>query len=176
MVDGVSYLATMPRQHLTQPAWNRPRGENLLDGAAPFYEVYETADGRHITVGAQEPQFYAQLLAGLCLNPSELPDRDDRNNWPALKSMFAERFRQKTLADWRKIFDHTDACVAPVLHMHEAEKPHKPLVELSVSPSLNVSIQEPFPQLLKNCGADAVLKEWLPGEDVRVTQKGLSKL
>lgn len=147
-----------------------------MDGAAPFYEVYETADKRHITVGAQEPQFYAQLLAGLRLDPSELPNRDDRNNWPILKSMFAEKFRQKTLTDWRTIFDDTDACVAPVLHMHEAEQPHKPFVELSESPSLDVSIQEPFPQLPKNCGADTVLKEWLPGEDVRITQQGLSKL
>lgn len=179
MVDGVSYLATMPRQHLTQPAWNRPRGENLLDGAAPFYEVYQTADERYITVGAQEPQFYAQLIAGLGLDPSTLPDRDDRNTWPILKSMFAEKFRQKTLAEWRRIFDHTDACVAPVLHIHEAEQPHKPLVELSKSPSLDVSMQDPFPQLSKNSGADTVLAEWLP-EDHRtilVARHGLqSKL
>ena len=164
MVDGASYLATMPRQHLTQPAWNRPRGENLLDGAAPFYEVYETKDRRHITVGAQEPQFYAQLLEGLLLDPRSIPDRQDRRNWPALKRIFAQKFKQRSLAEWRTIFDHRDACVAPVLYMHEAEQPHKPLVGLSVSPSLDVSDQEAFPQLDKNCGADTVLREWLPDD------------
>ncbi|ETN36792.1 uncharacterized protein HMPREF1541_09070 [Cyphellophora europaea CBS 101466] len=162
MVDGAAYLATMPRQHLTQPAWNRPRGENLLDGAAPFYEVYKTADDRYITVGAQEPQFYAQLLTGLGMNSSELPDRNERTNWPALKTIFANKFKQKTLAEWRAIFDHTDACVAPVLHMDETESPHKPLVELSESPSLDISEQQLFPQLSKNHGAGNLLREWLP--------------
>lgn len=173
MVDGVSYLATMPRQHLTQPAWDQPRGENLLDGAAPFYEVYETADGRHITVGAQEPQFYAQLIKGLDLESSMLPERDDRANWPRLKELFASRFREKTLTDWRAIFDHTDACVAPVLHMHETERPHKPLVELSVSPSLDISEQEAFPQLSKNDGAAELLRDWLPNECILVEPQGL---
>ena len=163
MVDGSSYLATFPRQHLTQPAWNRPRGENLLDGAAPFYEVYATKDDRFVAVGAQEPQFYDQLISGLGFDKSMIPDRENRDNWPTLKELFATRFREHTMEEWRAVFDHTDACVAPVLHMSEVEGPHQPLVQLAASPSRDVSTQDSFPQLGRGEGSNSVLDEWIPG-------------
>ena len=162
MLDGTKYLATFPRQHLTQPAWNRPRGENLLDGAAPFYEVYETKNDRFVAVGAQEPQFYNELVSGLGFDKSSIPDRDNRENWPILKELFATRFREKTMDEWRAVFDHTDACVTPVLHISETEGPHQPLVHLAVAPSRDVSEQNPFPQLGRGEGCTTVLQQWLP--------------
>lgn len=162
MVDGTSYLATFPRQHLVTPNWNRPRGENLLDGAAPYYEVYKCKDGKFVAVGAQEPKFYNLLIAGLGLSKDTLPDRDDRDkNWPILKDVFSKRFAQKTQAEWREIFDEVDACVSPVLGMHEIESPFRPFVELSESPSLAVADQEPFPILPKGQGCKEILEEWL---------------
>lgn len=162
MVDGSAYLATFPRQQHGHQNMDRPRGENLLDGAAPFYEVYETKDGRFVAVGAQEPQFYAQLLHGLGLGKRKLPEQWDRTHWPAMKSRFEGIFKSKTMNEWRAVFDGTDGCVSPVLQWDEVEKPYKPLVELSESPSLDVSVQEDFPEVKKGEGCSEVLKEWVP--------------
>lgn len=97
------------------------RGTNLLDSGAPFYDAYETADGRWISVGAIEPQFYAQLLHGLGLRAEDLPPQMDHASWPATKACFAEIFRQRTRDEWVKQFAGTDACVAPVLDLEEVE-------------------------------------------------------
>lgn len=172
MVDGSSYLATFMRQQLPTENCRRPRGENLLDGGAPFYEVYETKDGRFVAVGAQEPQFYERFLQGIDISPDSLPDQwNDRDQWPRVKEIFAAKFKTKTQKEWRAIFDHVDACVTPVLNMDELEPPFQPLVELSQSASLDVKDQEPFPVLTKGFGGDDVLREWLPtiaGENIIV--------
>jgi alpha-methylacyl-CoA racemase len=97
------------------------RGTNLLDSGAPFYDAYETADGRWVSVGAIEPQFYAQLLHGLGLRAGDLPPQLERDSWPATKARFAEIFRQRTRDEWCKQFAGTDACVAPVLNLDEVE-------------------------------------------------------
>lgn len=162
MVDGNSYLATFARHHLGLPNWDRPRGENLLDGAAPFYEVYRTKDNRFVAVGAQEPQFYESLLRGLGLDEVTMPDQWDRVHWPATKQLFTKVFQEKSMVEWRAIFDHTDGCVTPVLNMSEVEKPLRPLVELSKSPSLGVEEGEEVPELPKGAGCENVLQEWLP--------------
>jgi alpha-methylacyl-CoA racemase len=123
MVDGASYLATMPRLTLHTPVWDGPRGTNLLDGGCPFYATYETKDaGRYFAVGALEPQFYAALLRGLGLKSEDLPERDDKANWPALRDIFSKRFKEKTRAEWEAIFDGTDACATPVLEQAELEQ------------------------------------------------------
>jgi alpha-methylacyl-CoA racemase len=102
-----------------------PRGTTVLDSGAPFYDAYQTADGRWMAVGAMEPQFYAALLAGLGLDPADLPEQFDQSAWPAMKERFASLFASRTRDDWEKIFDGTDACVAPVLEMGElASHPH----------------------------------------------------
>jgi alpha-methylacyl-CoA racemase len=89
----------------------------------PFYDLYETSDGRHMSVGALEPQFYAALLDKLGL--TDLPDRNDPASWSAIRAAFTERFRERTQAEWAEHFDGSDACVAPVLPMTEAAKhPH----------------------------------------------------
>ncbi|EXJ63762.1 alpha-methylacyl-CoA racemase [Cladophialophora yegresii CBS 114405] len=162
MVDGSAYLATFMRQQQGHPNNDRPRGENLLDGAAPFYEVYKTKDDRFVAVGAQEPQFYKSLLQGMGLDEKEMPEQWDRTQWPKTKELFTGIFKQKTMEEWRAVFDHTDGCVTPVLNMDETERPFKPLVDLSASPSLDVSVQESYPELKKGAGGEDVLQEWIP--------------
>ena len=99
--------------------WADERGANLLDGAAPFYDTYTCADGRHVAVGAIEPQFYRALLDGLGLSAAELPDQLDRSRWPELKALFAGIFATRTRDEWAAVFGGTDACVTPVLAFGE---------------------------------------------------------
>jgi len=122
MVDGAALLATMFHGMRATGAWTDERGTNLLDGGAGHYEVYETADGRHISLGALDPKSYA-LLAGLTgLDP--LPDLDDRTAWPATKARIAALAKTKTRDEWCELLEGTDACFAPVLDPGEA--PHHP--------------------------------------------------
>ena len=126
MVDGAASLMTMIHAFHRHGLWNDERGANMLDTGAPFYEVYETADGQWMAVGGIEAQFYAELIRGLGLegDPS-LPAQMARDDWPAVKARFAEVFKTKTRDEWSAVFDGTDACVVPVLSPWEApEHPH----------------------------------------------------
>jgi len=116
MVDGVSALMGMTWSLWSQGAWRDERGVNLLDGGAPFYDTYACADDRHVAVGAIEPQFYAQLVAGLGL--SGLPGQYE--DWPATRAAFTAAFRSRTRDEWAQVFAGTDACVTPVLSLAEA--------------------------------------------------------
>jgi alpha-methylacyl-CoA racemase len=120
MVDGAALLTSFIHGLRGQGLWQDSRGTNLLDGGAPFYDTYETADGLFMSVGALEPQFYAALLRGLGLDGEDLPGQLDRGGWPALRSRFTEVFKSRTRDEWTAVFDGTDACVAPVLGMGEA--------------------------------------------------------
>ncbi|GGU72372.1 CaiB/BaiF CoA transferase family protein [Lentzea flava] len=123
IVDGVSSLAQMIWSMRAQDQWSDQPGTNLLDGGAPFYSIYTCADGRDVAVGALEPQFYAQLIAGLGLD--DLPDHHDRDSWPLLRKMFEEAFLRRSRDEWAEVFEGTDACVTPVLSFGEAaEHPH----------------------------------------------------
>lgn len=125
MVDGASLLVQVVWTMLGGKRWHDEPGTNLLDGCAPFYDTYTCADGRFVAVGAIEPQFYAQLLAGLRIDPAELPPQRDVASWPAIKDRFAEVFRTRTRDEWAAVFDGTDACVTPVLAFGEvAAHPH----------------------------------------------------
>ena len=105
--------------------WEPSRGVNLLDTGAPFYDVYATADGEHLAVGALEPTFWAALLQGLELDPDDLPDRADPRLWPRLRTRLAAAFAQRTQAEWVEVFADLDACVAPVVPLDRApEHPH----------------------------------------------------
>lgn len=95
---------------------------NMLDGGAPYYDTYETADGKYMAVGAIEAAFYAALLDGLGLEPSELPDQNDKRRWPELRARLTERYLSRTRDEWVTIFDGTDACATPVLTFAEAPK------------------------------------------------------
>lgn len=124
MVDGVAALTAMFQGMLAMGLWTEEREANLLDGGAPFYRCYGTADGGFVAVGALEAQFYAELLARLELDPSEWPQHD-RARWPALQRTLAERFASRSRDEWAEHFDGSDACVAPVLSLTEARThPH----------------------------------------------------
>ena len=99
--------------------WNDERGTNHLDTGAPYYDSYRCADGEFVAVGALEPQFYAHLLDGLGMDPTELPDRDDRTQWEPLRQVFADRFATRTRDEWAARFEGVDACVTPVLRLAE---------------------------------------------------------
>jgi alpha-methylacyl-CoA racemase len=124
IVDGTAHLSAMFASMLAGGYAQERRGANLLDGGAPFYDLYETADGKHMSVGPLEPQFYAELLKGLGLG-DEVPSRWELEQWPALRETLAARFKEKTQAEWAAIFEGTDACCAPVLPLTEAARhPH----------------------------------------------------
>lgn len=120
IVDGTLGLMTMIYSLANAGVWRDARGENLLDGGAPFYGVYACKDGGHLSVGALEPQFYAAFVAGLGLDPADLPDQHDRAGWPRMRAAFAARIATKTRDEWDAVFAGTDACVAPVLSLAEA--------------------------------------------------------
>jgi alpha-methylacyl-CoA racemase len=120
MVDGAALLTAQFHELLAAGLWREERGANLLDGGAPFYGVYETADGRHLAVGALEPQFFAELLRRLGLDAGDLPDQLDRDGWPVLRERLAGLFRTRTRDQWCELLAGTDACVAPVLGLGEA--------------------------------------------------------
>jgi alpha-methylacyl-CoA racemase len=125
MVDGSAVLTAFLHGMLANGLWAYPRGENTLDGGAPFYDTYATSDGGFVAVGALEPAFYAVLLDGLGLAGSaDLPGQHDRDRWPELRKRFADRFASRTRDEWAAIFADTDACVVPVLAPMEA--PHHP--------------------------------------------------
>lgn len=125
IVDGVTSLSQSLWAMRSAGEWADEREANLLDGAAPYYTVYECADGRHVAVGALEPQFYRVLLMGLGLAQDDLPDRADRAHWPELRERFAAVFKTRPREVWATRFAGTDACVTPVLELAEAEsEPH----------------------------------------------------
>jgi len=125
VVDGAASLMTGMYGRKAAGAWTDRRGENDLDGGAPWYSVYETSDAKYVCVGAIEERFYRELLRRLSLDNENLPDRDDRAGWPRLRARFAEVFRTKTRDEWTKVMAGSDACFAPVLSMTEApEHPH----------------------------------------------------
>ncbi|MFI5494145.1 CaiB/BaiF CoA transferase family protein [Actinoplanes sp. NPDC051859] len=120
MVDGSALLTAFLHGMRGAGMWSGPRGTNMLDGGSPCYDTYATADGLFMAVGALEPAFYAQLVLGLGLDGDTLPDRNDPANAEKLRQIFADRFAQRTRAEWTAIFDEVDACVTPVLAPAEA--------------------------------------------------------
>jgi alpha-methylacyl-CoA racemase len=125
MVDGAALLMTLFHGLRAMGAWNDARGTNLLDTGAHFYDVYETADGKYVSFGSIEPQFYEALLRGLGLEHEELPHQHDRSQWPALKERLGSIVKTKTRDEWCEVFEGTDACFAPVLTIPEAvQHPH----------------------------------------------------
>ena len=119
MTDGSALLATMIHTFLSMGVWG-DRGTNMLDTGAPFYDVYECADGEYISLGSIEPQFYAELLRITGLDQEELPKQMDRSQWPKMKLKIAETIRSKTRDQWVELMEGTDVCFAPVLSPAEA--------------------------------------------------------
>ena len=124
IVDGTAHLNAMATGFLAGGLLREQRASNLLDGGAPFYDLYETADDKHLAIGSLEPQFYDELVAGLGIADG-LPDRNDPTRHAELRRIIGDAVRGRTQAEWVEVFDGTDACVAPVLPLTEAfEHPH----------------------------------------------------
>ncbi|XP_063843808.1 alpha-methylacyl-CoA racemase-like isoform X5 [Scylla paramamosain] len=121
MVEGAAYVGSWIYSSQGMFLWGKPRGENWLDSGAHFYDTYETSDGRHMAVGAIEPQFYEELISLLGLDAEEVGQFDEPEE---MKKIIAARFKERTQAEWSKVFEGKDACVTPVLSMEEA--PHHP--------------------------------------------------
>jgi alpha-methylacyl-CoA racemase len=120
MVDGSAVLMTMMWGFVKLGMWDEHRGVNVLDTGAPFYDTYETADGKFIALGSLEPQFYAELIQKLGLEGDDLPAQMDRSGWPQLRERFTALFKTKTRDEWDAVLLGSDACYAPVLTMTEA--------------------------------------------------------
>ncbi|CAN5562827.1 CaiB/BaiF CoA-transferase family protein [soil metagenome] len=173
MVDGAATLSAMFFGFKAMGMWAPERGTNLLDTGAHFYDVYECADGRYVSIGSIEPQFYAELLrlSGLGDEP-DLPAQMDRAQWPAMKERVAALFRTKTRDEWCEVMEGTDVCFAPVLSLDEAPgHPHNvargTFVErdgvVQPAPSPRFSRTEPGvagPPSSPGQHTDAVLADW----------------
>ncbi|MFE1203722.1 CaiB/BaiF CoA transferase family protein [Streptomyces sp. NPDC058762] len=176
IVDGTAHLSSMIHGMLAAGGWQDRRGANLLDGGCPFYGTYETADGRHMAVGALEPQFYAEFMRLLGI-PGLAPARDDMSRWPELRAAVAARFRSRTRDEWTAVFAGSDACTAPVLSLREA--PHHPHLAARSTFTDHGGITQPAPAprfsatptavrtgpALPGAGAESVARDWdLPRE------------
>ena len=125
MIDGAASLMTSAYALRAAGIADGRRGENVLDSGAHYYDVYETSDGRYISIAPVEPKFYAELLDRIGLEPDDAPHSANRDDWPESKDRLAALFRSRTRDEWRDILEGTDACFAPVLGMDEAHRhPH----------------------------------------------------
>ena len=169
MSEGCALLGSMIHTLRAMGRWSERRGDNLLDGGAYFYATYACADGRHVAVGAIEPEFHASLLRGLGLDPAEFEDQHRRELWPERRRRLAAVFATRDRGDWCERFAGSDACVSPVLDLDEAPRhPHHAargaFVELGgvrqASPAPRFgSTPAPMPRRPRHADA-AVLRDW----------------
>ncbi|HWV88750.1 MAG TPA: CaiB/BaiF CoA-transferase family protein [Burkholderiales bacterium] len=150
MVEGASLLGAMFAGFLKAGSWSEARGENILDTGAPWYNVYETKDGKHISIGSIETRFYEELLQKL-----GVPDlgQHDRKAWPEMRALFAKTFKTKTRAEWCKVFEGSDACFAPVLSWSEARRDAHNVARKSFTEVANVEQPSPAPRFSRTPGA-----------------------
>ena len=120
MVDGVALLSSLVHGAIASGTWTEQRQQNLLDGGAPFYRTYPTADGKEVAVGALEPQFFSELMKGLGLDEALLPAQYDRSGWPLLVRAIGDVLARETQDHWDQVFASTDACLTPVRTWSEA--------------------------------------------------------
>ena len=183
MVDGSACLMMMVHAFRAMGIWEDERGVNTLDTGAHFYDVYETADGKYVSIGSIESQFYAELLrlTGLEGDP-DLPWQHDKNEWPRMKERMAEIFKSKTRDEWCEIMEGTDVCFAPVLSVAEAPRhPHN--VHRKTFLELNGVVQPaPAPRFSRTPGdvqrppshagqhTDEILGEWLGADTDQIAK------
>jgi alpha-methylacyl-CoA racemase len=176
MVDGVMSLASVFYAMNEMGMHSDERGTNLFDGGAPFYNIYETKDGRFVSVAPIEPHFYSLLLSKLELDPAELPDQNDQSRWPELRKRFAEVFRTRTRDEWCALLEGTDACFAPVLSFKEArDYPHNrargAFIDTGPMPELL-----PTPRLSETPGRPGRSPAWIGADtDVVLGEAGFRK-
>jgi alpha-methylacyl-CoA racemase len=125
MVDGAALLATQLYALRAAGQWHRERGTNVVDGGAPFYDTYETSDGKYVAVGAVEPQFYAVLLERLGLDGEHASQQNDEAQWHEMKARIAGVIRTRSRDEWTAEFEGTEGCLTPILDYDEAHlHPH----------------------------------------------------
>jgi len=152
MLDGAANLAVLFYGLYANQFLSLDIGTNMLDTGAPFYQTYATADGKFMSVGAIETQFYRELLERLGVDPATLPSQHDTGKWPEMKETFAGIFKTRTRDEWSAIFDGTDACVAPVLDLDEViQHPHNSTRQLLIDID-DVSQPAPAPRLSRTPG------------------------
>lgn len=153
MVDGAATLMAMFHSMTAAGVWHPERGTNLLDTGAHFYDVYECSDGKYISIGSIESQFYAELRKLAGLDGPEWDAQMDRGGWPALKVKIAEVFKAKSRDEWCAIMEHTDVCFAPVLSLAEAPlHPHN-VARKTFDDSLGFVQPSPAPRFSRTPGA-----------------------
>ena len=142
IVDGTAHLNAMGAAMLAGGTLREERAANLLDGGMPFYDLYETSDGRHMSVGPLEPQFYEEFVRLLGIAETA-PDRFDLERLPELRRQITEAFASRSQTEWTEVFEGTDACVAPIIPMTEAmEHPHMAAREVFVE---HEGVRQPAP-------------------------------
>lgn len=172
MTDGAASLASMFYGMRAMGVWTDERGANLLDGGAHFYDTYACADGKWVSIGSIEPQFYALLLEKAELIDDQFKGQMARENWPELKEKMAAIIKTKTRDEWCTLMEGSDVCFAPVLSMAEApEHPHNKARQTFVEIE-GVTQPAPAPRFSKTPGAvqgrppgqgehtDEILKDW----------------
>jgi alpha-methylacyl-CoA racemase len=170
ILDGVASQLAIVLGLWNGGLWERPRGHNLLDGAAPFYRTYRCSDGKFIAVAALEPKFYAELIDRLGLDPAQyLPRQYDRSQWPRLHREFAAIFAAKPRDEWASLLEGSDACAVPVLDFAEAARhPHNrarsTFIEdgggLQPSPAPRFSRSTPSLSSHSQSDGEDALKDW----------------
>jgi alpha-methylacyl-CoA racemase len=152
ITDGTAHLMSMMYAMTQGKVWNDKREANILDGAAPFYNVYQTSCGGHVAIGAIEPKFYAELLHRIGADPALVQTQMDRETWPDVKRTFTKIFKSKSRREWIELLQGTDACFAPVLTIAEAfEDPHNTARNLFETHS-GVTQPRPTPHLSRTPG------------------------
>jgi alpha-methylacyl-CoA racemase len=188
MVDGSAILMTMMWAFSAMGIWSPERGDNMLDTGAHFYDTYETSDGKFVSIGSIEPQFYAELLEKTGLpdyfkeKGEGVPFQHDKSKWPVLKEALTEIFRTKTRDEWDEILEGSDVCYAPVLTMAEAaEHPHN-VARGTFTEVAGITQPAPAPRFSRTPGevqrppafagqhTDEILGDWLGLDDVAVKQ------
>lgn len=178
IVDGATHLMGAIHQLAAMGLWSQSRGRNLLDGGAPFYDCYECADGKFVSIAPLEPEFFAILIEKLGLSDHDaMKNQYDASTWPAMRAAFEETFKSKTQADWSALLEGTDACFAPVLSTAEAAAhPHmtardsftgvEGVVQSAAAPRFSRTpgaVQRPGPK--PGADGEAILSDW--GFDAR---------
>ena len=150
MVEGASLLAAMFAGFLKSKTWSEVRGVNILDTGAPWYNVYQTKDGKYVSIGSIETRFYRELLQKLKLKDL---GQHNRKRWPQMHKLFAKTFKSKTRAQWCKVFEGSDACFAPVLSWSEARCDTHNVFRKSFISMKNVAQPAPAPRFSRTPGA-----------------------
>lgn len=165
MVDGVPAMMGMIHSMLAQGTWTENREDNFVDGGAPYYRCYACADGNYLSVGCIEPQFFAEFLHLLKLDPALSEKQYDKQHWPMLHQLFEETLAGRTRDEWATLFEGTDSCVAPVLEFAQvANYPHNlerkafffenGVTQTSIAPRFDRSMP-PTPRMASATGADS---------------------